>query len=214
LFLSRVACKLLVESDGQGTLMNILKRIKGLLFSPKEEWEVIEAENKSVVELYAQYIIFLALIPPFASFLGGYFYGFPRAAAHVGQMSFAGGALRATVQYLLSLPLLYMVAFVISSIAPHFDGKSDDTRALTLAAYSYTPAWLASAFGLVPGMRWFDILGFYGLYIFYHGLPRMMKCPKDHADVMSLIVLVLSVATGALHAWIVRLAVPWEAFAS
>ncbi len=192
--------------------MNIAKRIQGLILAPQEEWETIEAEDKSILDLYREYVIILALIPPFANFFGGYFFGFPRAAAHAGQLTLTGGLLRAAVQYFLSLPLLYMVAFVISSIAPHFDGKSDDKRALTLAAYSYTPAWLASAFGLVPGLRWLDILGFYGLYVFYLGLPRMMKCPKDHGDIMSLIILVLSVATGALHAWIVRLAVPWQAF--
>jgi len=195
--------------------MNIARRIKGLILSPKEEWETIEAENKSVLELYREYIVWLALIPPFASFLSGYLFGMPRAAMHgVGQFSLTGGLVRAAVQYTLSLPMLYLVAFVISMLAPHFDGKTDDKRALTLAAYSYTPAWLASAFGLVPGFRWFDIVGFYGLYVFYYGLPRMMKCPKDHADVLSLTVLVLSVATGALHAWIVRLAVPWTAFSS
>ncbi len=192
--------------------MNIVKRIQGLILAPQEEWETIEAEDKSILDLYREYVIILALIPPFANFFGGYLFGFPRAAAHAGQLTLTGGLLRAAVQYFLSLPLLYMVAFVISSIAPHFDGKSDDKRALTLAAYSYTPAWLASAFGLVPGLRWLDILGFYGLYVFYLGLPRMMKCPKDHGDIMSLIILVLSVATGALHAWIVRLAVPWQAF--
>ncbi len=192
--------------------MNIARRIKGLILSPKEEWETIEAEDKSIGALYREYVIYLALIPPFASYLGGYLFGFPRAAAHIGQYSLTGGLVRAAFQYLLSLPMLYMVAFVLSMIAPHFDGKMDDKRALTLAAYSYTPAWLAAIFGLVPGLRWVDILGFYGLYIFYYGLPRMMKCPKDHADIMSLIVLVLSVATSALHAWIVRLAVPWTAF--
>jgi hypothetical protein len=193
--------------------MNIARRIRGLILSPKEEWEIIEAEDKSVLDLYREYIIYLALIPPFASYLSAYFFGVPRAAAHgAEQISLTGGLVRAGFQYLLSLPMLYLVAFVISMIAPYFDGKTDDRKALTLAAYSYTPAWLASAFGLMPGLRWVDIVGFYGLYVFYYGLPRMMKCPKDHADVLSLTVLVLSVATSALHAWIVRLAVPWTAF--
>ena len=119
--------------------------------------------------------------------------------------------MRAFVQYSLSLPLLYLVAFVISSIAPHFDGKADDKRALTLAAYSYTPAWLAAVAGLVPALRWLDILGFYGIYVFYHGLTRMMKCPRDHADVFTLTALVLTVATGVLHAWMVHMVIaPWR----
>jgi hypothetical protein len=100
---------------------------------------------------------------------------------------------------------------VISMAAPWFDGKSDDRRALTLAAYSYTPAWLAGAFGVAPGLRWLDALGFYGIYILYHGLTRMLKLPKDNADVFTLAMLFLSVAVGALHAWIVHKIIPWQA---
>jgi hypothetical protein len=189
--------------------MNIPKRIKGLILSPDEEWALIDAEKKSVFELYRDYIVYLALIPPFAGFLGGYFFGFGHAPGLAG-LSLPGGLLRAALQYALSLPLLYIVAFVLSSLAPHFDGKSDDTRALTLAAYSYTPAWLAALFGLAPSLRWLDVLGFYGVYVFYHGLPRMLKCPKDHADVFTLLALILSIATGVLHAWIVSMAAPWR----
>lgn len=192
--------------------MSMVKRIKGLIIAPEAEWAIVEAEDKSVAELYRGYIVYLALIPPFASFLGGYFFGHGRGPADVEHLSFAAGLTRAFAQYALSLPLLYLVAFVVSSLAPHFDGKSDDTRALALAAYSYTPAWLAAGFGLVPGLRWLDILGLCGLYVFYHGLPRMMKCPKDHNDVFTFVVLVVTVAAGALHAWIVHLMAPWRAF--
>ena len=37
--------------------MKILRRIKGLIVRrPNDEWAVIEAENKSIVELYRDYI--------------------------------------------------------------------------------------------------------------------------------------------------------------
>ena len=189
--------------------MNMLHRIKGLILSPEDEWAAIEAERKSVPALYRDYILLLALIPPFAGFLGGYFFGFGHAAGLAG-LSLQSGLVRAALQYALSLPMLYVVAFVLSSLAPHFDGKSDDSRALTLAAYSYTPAWLAAIFSLVPGLRWLDVLGFYGVLVFYHGLPRMLKIPKDNADVFTLAALVLTIAAAALHAWIVRLAAPWS----
>jgi hypothetical protein len=41
-------------------------------------------------------------------------------------------------------------------------------------------------------------------------MNRMLKCPKDHADILTLVVLILSIAAGALHAWIVHLILPWE----
>jgi hypothetical protein len=194
--------------------MNIAHRVKGLLLAPEREWEIVEAERKSASELYREYFVYLALIPPFAGFLGGYLFGFVRGPADVVHLSLLGGLLRAALQYLLTLPMLYLVAFVVSSIAPHFEGKSNDARALALVGYSCTPAWLAALFGLAPGLRWLDILGLYGLYVFYFGLPRMMRCPKDHADVFTLAVLVIAIAAGALHAWIVHLAAPWQAFSS
>ena len=110
--------------------MNIAKRIKGLIIAPDAEWAIIEAEDKSIADLYRGYIVYLALIPPFASFLGGHFFGFGRGPADVEHLSFAAGLTRAFVQYALSLPLLYLVAFVLSILAPHFDGKAADSRAL------------------------------------------------------------------------------------
>jgi len=189
--------------------MQIVRRVKGLLMAPEREWETVEAERKSVRALYGEYFVYLSLVPPFASFLGGYFFGFPRGTADVAHLSLLGGLLRATLQYALGLPMLYLVAFVVSSLAPHFEGRSNDTRALALVGYSYTPVWLAAFFGLAPGLRWLDVLGLYGLYVFYHGLPRMMRCPKDHADVFTLTVLTVAFAAAALHAFLVHLAVPW-----
>ncbi len=190
--------------------MGVLKRIKGLLIDPESEWAAIEAEEPSVFETYRNWVLLLALIPPVASFLGGYFFGYGRPTHEFAHLTFAGGLMRAALQYALSLPLLFVVSFVLSSLAPHFDGEANDARALALTAYSYTPAWLASLFGLIPGLRWLDILGFYGLYIFYHGLPRMLRCPKDHTDVLTLIALVLSIAAAALHAWLVHVLAPWR----
>jgi hypothetical protein len=188
--------------------MNLARRVKGLILTPDAEWAVIENEQISIGELYRRYIVFLAAIPPFASFLGLWLFGYSRGVLGEAHVSFAGGLWRAVTQYFVSLPIIFMVAFVLSSAAPTFDGRSNDARALALAAYSYTPAWLAEVFGLAPGLRWLDILGFYGVYLFYLGAPRMLKCPKDNADVLTLMALIVSIAAGALHAFIVRLIAP------
>lgn len=182
---------------------SLLSRVKGVIFSPQKEWELIESEDVSTLDLYRRYIVFLAAIPPFASFLGAWLFG--TRGLHP---AFAQGLFRAVLQYALSLPALFIVAFVISMIAPHFDGKSDDRRALALAAYSYTPAWLAAAFGLIPGLRFLDVLGFYGVYVFSLGLTRMMRVPKDNLDVFTLVALFVTIATGALHAWVVSAIAP------
>lgn len=184
-------------------MKSLISRVKGLILTPQKEWDEIEREDTSILDLYKRYIAVLAVIPPFASFLGSWLFGV--RGLHP---TFAQGLFRAVVQYALSLPALFLIAFVISMIAPHFDGRSNDRRALLLAAYSYTPAWLAALFGLVPGLRFLDVLGFYGIYVFSRGLTRMMRVPKDNLDVFTLVALFLTVATGALHAWVVSLIAP------
>ena len=184
-------------------LKDLISRVKGLILTPQKEWEIIDTEEVSTIDLYRRYIAILAAIPPFASFISSWLFG-----AHGLHPTFGAGLFRAVVQYALSLPALFLVAFVISMAAPWFDGKSDDRRALTLAAYSYTPAWLAAAFGLVPGLRFLDVLGFYGIYVFSLGLNRMLRVPKDNLDVFTLVTLFLVVATVALHGWIVHLIAP------
>ncbi len=190
--------------------MRLLSRIKGLILRPQTEWAQISQEDTSVFDLYRDYIAILALLPPFASFFGSWLFGFSYGSQGLMHPTFAGGLYRAFVQYLLSLPAFFLVAFVISAIAPHFEGKTDDRRALMLTAYSFTPVWLASLFGLIPGLRWLDVLGFYGIYIFSVGLPTMMRVPKENLDVFTLAMLFLVVATVALHGWLAHLIAPQQ----
>lgn len=190
--------------------MQLLSRIKGLIVRPQTEWTLISEEKTSIFELYRNYIAILALLPPFAAFFGSWLFGFSYGAQGVMHPVFGAGLYRAFVQYLLSLPAFFLVAFVISAIAPHFEGKTDDRRALMLTAYAYTPVWLASLFGLLPGLRWLDVLGFYGIYVFSVGVPTMMRVPKENLDVFTLVTLFLAVATVALHGWLVHLIAPQQ----
>jgi hypothetical protein len=196
--------------ESMETGMRLLSRIKGLILNPQTEWAQISQEDTSVFNLYRDYVAILALLPPFASFFGSWLFGFSYGSQGIMHPTFAGGLYRAFVQYLLSLPAFFLVAFVISSIAPHFEGKTDDRRALMLTAYSFTPVWLASLFGLIPGLRWLDVLGFYGIYVYSVGLPAMMRVPKENLDVFTLATLFLAVATVALHGWLVHFIAPQQ----
>jgi preprotein translocase subunit Sss1 len=116
--------------------------------------------------------------------------------------------MRAALQYGLGLPLLYGVALALSLLAPSFEGKRDDLRALQLVAYSYTPIWLAEIFGLIPGLRWLDVLGVYAVYLFYMGVSRMMRSKEEYSDVYTAAGLVLGIVGAFLHGMIVHILVP------
>ena len=189
--------------------MSLISRAKGLILAPWKEWDAITTEDVAIPDLYRNYILYLAAIPPFASFISSWLFGFySRATLTYVHSTFGAGLWRALVQYALSLPAIFLIAFVLSMAAPYFEGETNDRRALTLAAYAYTPAWLAAGFGLVPGLRFLDFLGFWGVYIFYLGATRMLGVPKDNVDVFTVVALAVTMATSALHGRIVHLIAP------
>ena len=65
--------------------------------------------------------------------------------------------------------------------APRFGGRKNFGNALKLSVYSHTPLWLAGIFLLIPGLNFLLILGVYGLYLFWIGLPLLMQVPDDKA---------------------------------
>ncbi len=188
--------------------MDLVERVKRIILTPKNEWTTIEATPTSVQDLYRNYIMILAAIPAIANFLGNWLFGYSRGSDGIVHATFFGGLFRAILQYGLSLPLVYLVAMAISRLAPSFEGESDDLRALKLVAYSYTPVWLAEIFGLVPGLRWLDVLGLYGIYIFYVGVARMTRSREDYADVYTTAALAVSLAAAFIHGAIVHLLAP------
>ena len=98
----------------------------------------------------------------------------------------AGGPLfaaliAAVVKYILTFVAIYIVALIVDALAPTFAGQKNFSNALKVTVYSYTPSWLAGVFLLIPGLRLLTILGLYGLYLLWLGLPSLMKSPEDKA---------------------------------
>ena len=52
--------------------MELLNRVKSILFNPKEEWEVIEVENEPHAKVFMKHLLILALIPALAFFANEY----------------------------------------------------------------------------------------------------------------------------------------------
>src|SRR3981189_195661 len=81
----------------------------------------------------------------------------------------------------LGIVLVYVVALIVNALAPTFDAQKNFPNALKLAVYSFTPFWLAGIFLLVPGLSFLRILGLYGIYLAWLGLPPLMLAPRDKA---------------------------------
>ena len=149
--------------------MNLVERVKGIILTPKTEWPVIAGEPGDVGTLFGSYVAILAAIPAVCGFIGAVVIGAPIGAALLG----------AVVHYLLTFVILYVVALIVDALAPTFGSSKNFPNALKLTVYSYTPSWLVGIFLLIPALRFLTILGLYGLYLLWLGLPPLMKTPSE-----------------------------------
>lgn len=152
--------------------MDIVTRVKGILLTPKTEWVVVEGEQTTVEDIYRNYLVYIAAVPAIAGFIGMSFVGYPKVPIGV-------GLVYSVLTYILSLASVYALGFVIDKLAPTFDGTPNFMAAFRLAAYSVTVAWLAGIFSIVPRIAILGVAGLYGIYVFYLGLPVLMKAPAQ-----------------------------------
>jgi Yip1 domain len=161
----------------EGAMIKLIERIKALLLTPHTEWPVIERERTTALDLFVTYAAILAAIPEVAHLIGQSFVGEARAP-------FLSGLLRAVISYAVSLAAVYVIAGVIDLLAPRFGAKKNFPNALKLSVYSYTPLWLAGIFLIVPGLNFLLVLGFYGFYLLWIGLPLLMQVPNSDGEAL------------------------------
>jgi Yip1 domain len=173
--------------------MNITERIKGILFRPKDEWQIIAGEATPIAELYKTYVIILAAIGPVASFIGMSLFGISLPMGGAFRVPITSGIMNAVLQYGLTLVGVYALAMIIDALAPTFSGEKNLNQAFKLAMYSCIPGWLVGIFMLIPALGVFSILGLYGLYLLYVGLPVLMKSPKEKSTVYTIAVIIAAI---------------------
>jgi hypothetical protein len=173
--------------------MDLVARVKGILIDPKAEWPIIEREPADTAALLKNYVAILAAIPAVCGFIGSSIIGVGpyRTGIVSGIVSAAGG-------YILTFVGVFIMAFVIDTLADKFGGRKNFGNALKVAAYAPTAAWVAAVFMAIPILSVLSVLGLYTFYLFYVGLPILMKVPADKALGYLLAVLVCAVIVWAI----------------
>jgi Yip1 domain len=173
--------------------MALLERVKRILLTPKEEWQVIDSEPATLASLYTGYIIPLAAIGPIAQAIGYSVFGVSVPFMGTYRTPVGSAITGAVVTFALTLLGVYVLALVIDALAPTFSGTRNQIQALKVAAYSSTASWLAGIFALIPGLRVLGILGLYSLYLLYLGLPVLMKSPQEKALGYTVVVIIAAI---------------------
>jgi hypothetical protein len=123
------------------------------------------------------YVVLLALIPAVFSFIGACVVGTIVPGVGIVRAPILDGLFGAVFGYVMTCATVLLLGLLINALAPRFGGRGNFDSAFKLAVYSYTPVWLAGIFLLAPGLRFLGLTGFYGAYILWCGLPRLMKTP-------------------------------------
>jgi hypothetical protein len=154
----------------------ILRRIRNLLLDPRNEWAAIATEPGGVRRIFL-YVAILASVPALANLVGTTVIGIPTSAGRLHEpLAFA--AFKAVLSLLFSFAIVGLTALAVELMAPLFGAARNFTNGLKLAAYSFTPVWLAGIVLLVPGLRFLSLLGLYALRLLWTGLPPLKGVPR------------------------------------
>ena len=174
--------------------MNLVERAKAILLKPTETWPVIDAEPATVGSIYKDWLVIMAAIPAVCGFIAVTFLG----------SFFFSGAIFAGLGYLVlsyvgALIGAFIMMLIVDALAPSFGGTKNQVAAMKLVAYSLTAGFVAGVFGLLPMLGILRLLAaFYGIYLFWLGVPVLMKCPREKATAYTAVVVVIVFVVGII----------------
>ncbi|HEX8655817.1 MAG TPA: Yip1 family protein [Allosphingosinicella sp.] len=185
-----------------GRTKGVFERARDIIMHPASEWPIIDREPATVGSVFVPYVLILAAIGPIAGLIGGQLFGMP-----LGFFTFKppiGTAIgMAVMSYVVSIASVFILALIIDALAPSFGGTKNQAQAVKVAAYSWTAAWLAGIFGIVPMLAFLSLVGLYSFYLLYLGLPVLMKVPAEKAAGYTVVVILAAIVLWIVIAFVV-----------
>ena len=189
--------------------MNLVARVKAILLDPSKEWPVIDEETHTVKDLYLSYLLPLAGIAALATLIGSMVWGYNAGPVSV-RYGFGDALSVAVMGLVMSMVVVYLLAWIIAALAPTFKGEKNFLKAFTVAAFSMTASLVGSFFAILPALAWLIGLigGLYSLYLLYKGLPVLMKTPTDKALGYTVVVVIAAIVCNVIVGAIVASVLP------
>src|SRR5438093_12761491 len=130
--------------------MNLVDRTKSILLSPQQEWQAIDEEETSIGGLVTGYVAPLAAIGPVASLIGVEIFGISVPSVGTYRVPIGAAVRQGLAQYVMALVGVFALGLIIDKLAPYFRVEENRYRALKVADYARTPAWIVGSVGLIP----------------------------------------------------------------
>src|SRR5687768_9312161 len=174
--------------------MNLVERAKNILITPKTEWDAIAADATPTQGLIVGYVLPLAAVAAVAAFIGQVFVGVSMGFMGTMRIGLVAGLVGLVFSLVMAVAMVFLIGFIADALAPSFGGQKNMNQAVKVAAYSFTPVWVAGVLNILPMLGILVALaGLYAIYLIYLGLPKLMKAPQEKAAGYTAVVVLASI---------------------
>jgi hypothetical protein len=155
------------------------------IINPGKAWEVVHRENRPMKFVRGSFFIPLSVLVTISAFLGSMFF----INTTIKPMY---SVLTAVNTFLFLYLGVYASSFIVREIMRALDLGHDFLVAFKLVTYSMAPIFLSLTVSkLFESLLFINVLGLYGLYIFWIGMEMMVN-PPDHKKLPMIIATVVS----------------------
>jgi hypothetical protein len=163
----------------------LYNRTKYFIISPGKAWEVVHRENRPIKNVRDSFFLPLVILVTVSSFFGSMFF--------INTTLKPMYSVLTCIDTFLFLSLgAYASTFIVKEITRALDLGHDFIVAFKLVAYSLTPILLTLTFSrLLESLLFLNLLGLYGLYIFWTGMEEMVN-PPEHKKLPMMIATVIA----------------------
>jgi hypothetical protein len=150
----------------------LYKSLLRIIFTPGKAWEIVVNENRPVKELRKSFLYPLIIIVSISAFLGSIIFA-NKTLQPVYSMMIG-------IKYFILLLVVPVIsAFLLNEITKPLDLGKNYTTSYRLIVYSLTPfLFCQMASQLFESLIFVNILGLYGMYIFWSGAERILNPPS------------------------------------
>ena len=171
----------------------LIERVKGILLSPKAEWDKIDNEAAEPQSIITGYVLPLVALAAIAGLIGMSVFGVKVFGVSYRAPLF-GALTGAVVQIAFGIAFVFIFAFIINALAPTFGAAKNFGQAFKVAAYAPTAAWVAGMLAIIPMLGVLGIFGgLYSLYLLFVGMPKLMKPPAEKATTYTIVSIVVAI---------------------
>lgn len=146
--------------------------LKNILFDPSNAWETINVEHRPLKVIRDSFLLPLVLLVSLAAMAGSLMFSSnnlpPVYSVFTGLRTF-----------LVLLCTIYATAFVLGEVTFPLDLGKDFYISFTIITFSFVPFLICQIFsGLFESLLFVNIIGLYGLYIFWAGAEKFLDPPQ------------------------------------